>query len=427
MDYFKNIIGYDDVKRELNIALDMILNYKKYDNLGANPIRGILLHGDPGTGKTTLAKDFIDASGLGSFVVRKNKSDGEFLDLITDTFKKACKHANTNNTISIVFLDDMDKFANGDNRRRNCEEYVTIQSCIDEYESHPIIVIATANDIDNLPDSLLRSGRFDKVIKIKNPSGEDAIKIIKHYLDKKKHIGNVNYEEIAQIMSGASCATLEAIINEAAISVAYNNKKKIENKELIKAAMHVIYDAPENLNNKEDKYLINIAYHEAGHAVIGELLEPGSINLISVAKYNGQTSGITSYNQDEDYFKDIEFMENRVMSLLGGKAANEIAFGVYDVGCNDDLHRAYNVVSRFIDDYCILGFNNWEGITIDGSDSLRNRKETLVSYQMQQYYNKVKKLLINNKSFLDELANELVVKKTITKNDIKSIKSHYFA
>ena len=191
--------------------------------------------------------------------------------------------------------------------------------------------------------------------------------------------------------------------------------------------MHVIYDAPENLNNKEDKYLINIAYHEAGHAVIGELLEPGSINLISVAKYNGQTSGITSYNQDEDYFKDIEFMENRVMSLLGGKAANEIAFGVYDVGCNDDLHRAYNVVSRFIDDYCILGFNNWEGITIDGSDSLRNRKETLVSYQMQQYYNKVKKLLINNKSFLDELANELVVKKTITKNDIKSIKSHYFA
>lgn len=71
MDYFKNIIGYDDVKRELNIALDMILNYKKYDNLGANPIRGILLHGDPGTGKTTLAKDFIDASGLGTFVVRK--------------------------------------------------------------------------------------------------------------------------------------------------------------------------------------------------------------------------------------------------------------------------------------------------------------------------------------------------------------------
>lgn len=161
---FERVIGYEPIKKVLERLLDMIRKKEKYDKLGTRLPRGMMLCGEPGVGKTLIASSFIEASKLPVFVIRKDKPNGDFVNFIKQTFDEA-----RNNTPSIVFLDDVDKFANEDNMHRDAEEYVTIQSCIDEVKNDDVFVLATANDESKLPNSLLRCGRFDKIINVKPP------------------------------------------------------------------------------------------------------------------------------------------------------------------------------------------------------------------------------------------------------------------
>ena len=156
---FEKIIGYESIKKELELICDVVRNFDKYELLGVSFPGGIMLEGNPGVGKTLLAKCFIEATGLKFFVCRKNKPNGAFVDEIKRIFDKAEKYAP-----SIVFLDDMDKFANEDKNHKDAEEYVTIQSCIDYVKGKKVLVIATINDKYKIPDSLKRAGRFDKKI-----------------------------------------------------------------------------------------------------------------------------------------------------------------------------------------------------------------------------------------------------------------------
>lgn len=181
MSEFDKIIGYEDVKAELIRLCDVIKNGEKYKALGVAPIGGLLLDGDPGVGKTLMANCFIKESGRKAYVCRKNKPDGEFVNEIKNTFFEAMENAP-----SIILLDDMDKFANEDNYHINAEEYVTVQSCIDEVKGKDVFVLATTNGTENFPKSLLRAGRFDTMIEVKAPEGKDAVDIVKYYLSMKK-------------------------------------------------------------------------------------------------------------------------------------------------------------------------------------------------------------------------------------------------
>ncbi|MCR5066980.1 MAG: AAA family ATPase [Erysipelotrichaceae bacterium] len=416
---FENIIGYESTKKELSIIVDMFRNPEKYDRIGAKPVSGVLLYGAPGTGKTTMLKDMIDACGVPTYVLRKDKANDQFIDTICEAFEEAKKNAP-----SIVFMDDMDKFADTDDR---CpEEYAVVQSCIDDVKDAKVLALATVNEPDRLPRSLRRAGRFDKTIKLGNPGREDCEKIVRHYLDQKGCSADIDYHEVARLLGGCNCATLEAIINEAGIMAAFDNRDSVSNQDIINATLNVVYDTPAAVSSESSQTDPTLAYHEAGHAVISELLEPGSINIISTANRSGDdVGGFTSYQQAEEYFNSIDYMENRVMCLLGGKAANDIVFGITDVGCNDDLNRAYDIVSRFIDNYCSYGFNNWEGICehLGNSDGLMSRKETLVSFEMSKYYQKVRRMLIENRPFLDKLAETLMKDKVITYHTVQNIKN----
>ena len=417
MKEFNRVIGYKDVKVELERIVDMMVNPDKYRDLGVRTTRGLLLYGEPGVGKTLMAKCLLKASKRKSFTVRKDAPDGDFVKLIKSTFDKAKDEAP-----SIVFLDDIDKFANEDKHHKNAEEFVTIQSCIDDCKDDEVFVIATANELECLPNSLLREGRFDKNIEIEAPKGKDAEDIIKYYLSSKKIDKNLDYKEIARFLNGKSCASLETVINEAGVYAAYENKKCIDMDDIIRAFMRVVYDAPEAVKNEDSKYLRQIAVHEAGHTVIGEVLEPESVNIVTVKKHSSSIGGFTSYEQDKDYFMSKHFMENRVMSLLGGKAAVELVYGVTDVGCNNDLHRAFDITERFVDDYCGYGFNYWEGIGRKSSDNLMERKENFIQNEIERYFQMAKKILIENREFLDKLADSLVDKKTLVYQDIQAIK-----
>ncbi len=415
MSEFDKIIGYKDVKAELLRLCDVIKNAEKYNALGVAPIGGLLLDGDPGVGKTLMANCFIKESGRKAFVCRKNKPDGEFVNEIKNMFTEAAENAP-----SIILLDDMDKFANEDDYHRNAEEYVTVQSCIDEIKGKDVFVLATTNGTDNLPRSLLRAGRFDTVITVNTPEGDDAVEIVKYYLSKKKAVAEINAGEIARLLNGKSCAALETVINTAGQYAGFENKEKIDVDDIIRACLRVIYNAPESTAPHNPVVLERTAYHEAGHAVVAEILEEGSVDLVSVRKNTGTVGGFTAYHSPEDYWISKTHMENRVIAILAGKAATEIIFGESDTGANNDLHRAFDVVKRFADNYCSYGFGYWTDR--ENSSAIMSRKEDRIISDMENYYATAKKILIENRAFLEMLAKRLQEKDTLVSSEIKEIK-----
>ena len=212
MKAFDKIIGYVPLKQELMQISDTLKNREFYDKLGVCAPRGLLLYGEPGVGKSLMAGAVIEESGRPVFRCRKDEPNGDFVKKIKATFEKAAENAP-----SIVFLDDMDKFANGDESHPDAEEYVTVQSCIDETKGKEVFVLATANDTDCLPESLLRAGRFDRTIEVGLPMGEDAIEIVAYYLKSKRLWRGLTPLPIAKIMIGHSCAILETVLNEAGL------------------------------------------------------------------------------------------------------------------------------------------------------------------------------------------------------------------
>lgn len=419
MSEFDKVIGYESIKFELKRVCDVLKNFEKYEKFGVNQPAGVLLHGDVGLGKTLMAKAFAKETGWNVYILRKGKPNGDFVKEISEIYETA-----KNNQPAIIVLDDLDKYSNEDERHRNSDEFITVQSCIDDTKGLKVFTIATSNSMDTFPRSLLRSGRFDKVIKIEKPKGEDCKKIIQYYLSQKKYIANLDLDEIAKILDYSSCAELEAVVNEAGIYAGSQNKQTIDSDDMIKACMRVIFQAPETLSKANEKNIEMIAYHEAGHAVINEILEPNSVNLLSVCKYEGDIGGVTSCSQCEDYFLKKKYMENRVISLLGGKASTELVYGEIDVGANSDIERAFRIVRRFNDAYCSFGFNTYNCNQRDSSNDLLARRENKISAEMERYYLEAKKILINNKEFLDRLAKALMEKKTLRAKDIKEIKNN---
>lgn len=416
MSEFDKIIGYEDVKMELIRFCDVFRDPDKYRELGVTVPSGILLYGEPGVGKTSMAKSFIAESGCKSITLRKEKPNGAFVDEIRSTYQKAEEEG-----IRIVFLDDIDKFANEDYSKPNAEEYVTVQSCIDEYKEHGVFTIATANDIYALPESLKRSGRFDKTILMKWPKGKDAISIIKHYLSKKEVIGDVDAEEIAKLMDGYSCADLESVINEAGIYAGFDNRTKIGQEDLVKACTRFLFEAPESLETDLSPEIVRMtAYHEAGHAVVSELLIPGSVSLISVNRHSGPTGGLTKYVHFEDRSITKSYQENRIMRELAGKAATEVVYGTADIGCRADMTLVFDDMAELVDDNCAYGFETYD--YGNSSEYLLENKNRLTATEVERLYKLTKKLILDNRGFLDAVVEELMRNETITYRGFQEIK-----
>lgn len=415
MSEFDKIIGYADIKDELIRFCDVLKNFKEYKRMGVEIPSGILLYGEPGIGKTILAKSFIKESKIKSFTIRKDKHSREFVNHIRNTFDKAKKEE-----CAIVFLDDIDKFANEDDFHKDAEEYVVVQSCIDDCKGSNVFVLATANNIYCLPNSLMRAGRFDKVIQMTCPGGDDAKKIIKHFLSKKRVLGDIDIDDISSFLAGHSCAELEMVINEAGIYAVFDKRAKIEQRDIIKACMRLIFDAPESVEYIDSNILKKVAVHESGHAVISEILEPGSVNLVSICGYSNNSGGITSVRKPDDYNFNVVAQENEVIRSLGGKAATEMIYGTFDLGCEEDLHKAFGLATTFVDNYCAYGFDAFE--RGKSSQYLLESKDRKVDKEMDRYYRKSKQIIAENRGFFDAMVQELLKEKTLTKKQIRSIR-----
>lgn len=413
-NYFKSLIGYKAIKQEIYRIIDQLNNPEKYKKFGIKEPHGLLLHGVPGVGKTTLANCVLEASGRKVFVCRKDAGNSYFPLEISNIFEEAERLAP-----SIILLEDMDKYANEDRFRKDAEEYVTIQACIDKVKDKQVFVVATVNDIKKLPESLIRAGRFDHVIEMKCPTGKDAEEIILHYLKQKSFVGELDIKLIANLLEGRSCAELETVVNQAATYAAFEDSSQVEMKHMIKAILRIVLNAPESFEQNE-KVLPLVACHEAGHALVAELLEPGSVNLVTTLNHESSINGLISVRRDESYGCSKELMEYRVMHLLAGKAATEICYGTTDMGAKADLSRAYSIVYQFTDVHCSEGFDKF----IHGghpSNELLNRRDGYVAKEMDKYYEKTKQLILDNRNKLDALISRLIEEKTLLGNQVQEI------
>lgn len=416
MKEFDKIIGYDAIKNELLRLCDILINPEKYSKFDVKIPQGLLLYGEPGVGKTLMAECFIKASKRKCFKFRK--TNDKFDEELSALFDKAKENAP-----SIVFLDDMDKFASDESEDSDSPEYFIIQSCIDYVKDSDVFVVATANDIGCFPDSLIRVGRFSKCLEIGKPEGKDCEKIMQYYLSKKKNLEKFDYVEFSKILNGMTCAELESIINEAGIYAAFEGKEIIERADMLKACLRNFYDSPEDnlLTVKNPNEIKRVAYHEAGHAVVAEILRDESVSITSIANHTGSVGGITkNYFNEDTCLIDLDFKIRGIKCSLAGKAASEIVFGELDLGAGQDLSLAFHRVEKLIDDNVMLGFENFSSKS-DG-DEKRDRLSYIVSKEIEKYYYETKKILIDNREFLDKVANALLEKTTLLMNDIQEIK-----
>lgn len=413
---FDKVIGYDDEKRKLMPICDMMRYSDKYKKLGVVMPSGALLQGEPGYGKTLLAKCFIEACGVPCFVCRKDKTDGEFIDYMRKCFDDAVASAP-----AIVFLDDMDKFANEDKDHKNAEEYVAIQACIDNVKGKDVFVIATTNDLNNLPDSLLRAGRFDINLIICGLEAEDQIKLIAHFLSGKSFLESISPEEIWQMLGGGiSCAELERIINDAAMKVAFEGRDTVTRDDIVLACLNQHFGGTESSKQPSEENRVAVAYHEAGHVVVSEILTPNSVSMASIKAYNASGAGVTCYFEIGKQSKNYEYRMKRVAGLLAGKAASSVVLNIVDMGAESDLGKAKDILEDLRDKCAAFGFEyqaEW-----DYSDATRRNAELVVIDALNKQYEMAESIIEANRPFLEAVAKALLDKETIFAADIAAIK-----
>lgn len=371
MSSFDKVIGYRSIKRELLQICDMIRNRTIYEEMGARLPRGLLLYGDPGLGKSLLANCFMEECGLNTVAVRRDKGGDAFINSIAQAFAKAKKEAP-----AILFLDDMDKFANEDDSRCDAPEYVAVQAGIDDVKESDVFVIATVNEIRKLPDSLCRSGRFDRKIGVWVPTAADAEAIIAHYLSGKRVSDDINMKDLTKMMSYHSCAELETILNEAAIRAAFARKDSIGMEDMVGTVLKQQYGASEDVPLNSEGAVKKTALHEAGHLVACEILFPGSVGFASLLPSRENRCG--------GFVHNCNVLPNSCEAIvaLAGKAAVEMQYpGQLAEGCSRDIKRAVNCIREAAANVGKMGFSLLDvesDRSVCMSESLNVRSEAVV-------------------------------------------------
>ena len=410
MKLFDQIIGYEETKKELLQIADIIHHPDIYFPLGAKIPKGLLLHGNPGLGKTLMAKALMEEMKRKEYVLRRNSPDGEFVKGIKATFDAAKTHAP-----SVILLDDLDHYPVNE---KSSEEYTVVQACIDEIGDHDIFVIATANKLDDIPKSLQRAGRFDRTIGIKAPKNSDSVRIIEHYMQDKSFVSEVHSQDIAKLLVGKSCAELEMILNEAAIHAGYERSGNISMDHIVQAHLRDKYkdgmEDPEDTYSEEElqQNLKIVAYHEAGHILIGEVLLPGCM-AFAYLKHG-----------DWSFVQRCRAMltdEQSILVHLGGIAAEEVQFGYRTCGSHSDINKALNELHNCIVNEGLFGIQYSDVAFFRRSDALFDMQERIVHHEFDRHLTQAKRIIAENRNLLVAIAEKLLEKKMLVYSDIQML------
>lgn len=373
---FDNVAGIDEEKEELQEIVEFLKNPKKFTDMGARIPKGVLLVGQPGTGKTLLAKAVAGEAGVPFFFI----SGSDFVEMfvgvgasrVRDLFEEAKKNAP-----SIIFIDEIDAVG----RQRGAglggghdEREQTLNQMLVEMDgftaNEGVIVIAATNRPDVLDKALLRPGRFDRQIVVPAPDVQAREQILEVHSQKKKFEADVDLKVIAKNTSGFSGADLENLLNEAALLAARKDKQAIGQRE-IEEAMAKVTMGPEKKNKvRTDKDRKLVAYHEAGHAVVSKYLPTQDpVHEISIIP-RGMAGGYTMYRPTEDksFISKTEMLEN-IVSLLGGRVSESLVLGDISTGASNDIERATSLAKAMVTKY---GMSEKIGTITLGSRSRRS-------------------------------------------------------
>jgi len=417
MSAFEKVIGYENIKLKLSRVCDYLKNPEKYEALGGKKIQNLMFIGEPGVGKTLMANCVIEETGLKSFFLKKDKKNVNFVKKIKSTFKEAKEYGRC-----IIVLDDLDRMANADRKHRNADEFIVVQSCIDEVKESGVFVIATVNNHTVLPASLTRTGRFDMTIRVPAPNVEDAKSILKYYIKDKKCAKDVDPEEIATLLQGTSCAALESILNEAGIYAVFDGRKKIEMDDIMKAFLKSDYQMDDSLNAQEGIYLLETAYHEAGHCVMQEIQNPGSVVFVTILENLNGAAGMTKLLRNMRTHYRLEEKDKEIRVALAGILATEIQFGKKDIGGTSDLFKAFKMVKSKIGNSYNYGLQNVVDKVERISDTHLHRIENLAQSEVNKYMDETRVMLKENFEFVTKVVDALMTNKVLRAKDIQAIK-----
>lgn len=441
---FKDVAGCDEEKEELVEIIDFLKNPRKYNEIGARIPKGVLLFGPPGTGKTLLAKAVAGEAGVPFFSI----SGSDFVEMfvgvgasrVRDMFKTAKQNAPC-----IIFIDEIDAVG----RQRGAgmggghdEREQTLNQMLVEMDGFNgnlgIIVMAATNRPDVLDPALLRPGRFDRQITISNPDVRGREAILKVHARNKHLEPTVKLDEIAQRIPGFSGADIENLLNEAALLAARANRKVINTYDIDEAIDRVMMGPAKKSKKYTEKERKLVAYHEAGHAVIGLRLENASVVQKVTIVPRGQAGG---YNlmmpKEETYFRTKTDLLDTICGFLGGRIAEEITFNEVSTGASNDFQQATKIARAMVTEYGMsnlgpMQYEQPQGSVFLGRDYLKDKnfsdqvaleidRETRAI--IENCYDRAKKVILDNHELLEKITYYLLKIETLTKSDIDEIES----
>lgn len=414
MDKFdEKVIGYDSIKETLRQIADVLKRPEAYKEKGVSMPRGLLMESAPGLGKSLMASILMEESGRKSFVFRRINEGNTFLGEMKDIFDVAKEEAP-----SILLLEDLNLYV--ESNSPYAPEWACLQACIDETSDADIFVIATTNDTRYMPQSLLRPGRFDYILNLNPPLGKTAEDIVSYYLCDKNLAKDVQISDIVKAMPQVSCATLETVMNLAAINSVYRDHAHVQKEDIIDALLKVVYNLRKADCEEDPQEHQMIAVHEAAHAVVGEVLHSGSIGIITIrgshGAIGGMESGFAVYAKSEEEFQD------EIIKTLAGKAGTALIYGIMDIRTAADIKKADQLLDIWLCHFAGGGFSGVEPSENRLSEPRLSYNEAIKSAKLEELYRRAYKILYDNRDFLLAVQKELLEHETLLNSDLAKIR-----
>ena len=438
---FADVAGAEEEKEELSESVDFLKRPQNYTAMGARIPKGVLLVGPPGTGKTLLAKAVAGEANVPFFSI----SGSDFVEMfvgmgasrVRDLFQQAAKVAPC-----IIFIDEIDAVGRArDNRYgNNSEQEQTLNQLLSEIDgfepSKGIVCLAATNRPESLDPALLRPGRFDRRVPVELPDLKGREEILKVHARKIKGADNVDFNKIARMASGASGAELANIVNEAALRAVRDGRKFATQADLEESIEVVIAGYQKKNAILTDKEKRIVAYHEIGHALVAaKQTNSAPVQKITIVPRTSGALGYTMQVEEEGnhYLMSKEEMENKIATLTGGRAAEEIAFGSVTTGASNDIEQATKLARGMITrygmskDFDMVAMETVTNQYLGGDSSLTCSMETQTAIDrevvelVKKQHEKAGQILLENRAKLDELSQYLYEKETITGEEFMKI------
>lgn len=423
------IVGYENEKREIATLRDMLKNSSEYRRRGIRIPRGLALYGEPGVGKTALARSFFDDDINFVELRAADCCEDEAHEAISEVFETA-----RNNQPVVILLDELDKIA-GSNPvffmpSNDMVSKTLLQELDSLSEDDDILVVATCNDTNSLGKALLRPGRFDRLLFIDRPDEDTRAKILYEYFERLNIDRDIDIGYIARLTVGYTGAKLECLVNEAAILAMRKAEPKIDMNDVRIVMNRFAFGGSEGSPLSNRSGLHKIAIHEAGHALAAMLLAPDNIHGASILP-QGESAGHVKFVCEDNEVTCVRDVENEIVILLAGRVAEHMMTDDFTIGACSDLARATNRLHFLVADCAAYGYEalpyvvNYGNMDDVVSEETKYRVNSIITEKMHEFDNRAYELISDNNRVFDNLVEALLDKQVLSRDELFEILEAY--